>query len=134
MPLNDNRNCSFLDEDFLIFVAKLITVFEKLKTKWGINSNWDVAAILVVFSVSGSSIMFVKPLWYMIFGVTELTPTWQVVIIWIVMVFPTYQAFLLIYGFLFGQFKFFWAKEKKMVEIVGSLFKRRSKIKPEETN
>lgn len=102
-------------------------MFERLKAKWGIKSNWDVAAILVVFSLSGSSIMFVKPLWYMIFGVTELTPTWLVVIIWIVMVLPTYQAFLLIYGFLLGQFRFFWAKEKKMVELTVRLFSRKQK-------
>ncbi len=102
-------------------------MIKKLKTKWGINSNWDVIAILIVFSISGSSIMFVKPLWYKIFGVTEVTPTWQIVIIWVVMVFPTYQIFLLIYGFLFGQFKFFWAKEKKMAQAVASLFKKRNK-------
>ena len=100
-------------------------MIERLKTKWGIKSNWDVVAILIVFAISGSSIMFVKPLWYSIFGVTEATPTWLKIIIWIAMVFPTYQAFLLIYGFIFGQFKFFWAKEVKMVQIVGRLFKKR---------
>lgn len=101
-------------------------MLEKLKTKWGIKSNWDVVAILIVFAISGSSIMFVKPIWYSIFGVSEATPTWLKIIIWIAMVFPTYQAFLLIYGFIFGQFKFFWAKEVKMVQIVGRLFKKRS--------
>ena len=100
-------------------------MIERLKTKWGIRSNWDVVAILIVFAISGSSIMFVKPLWYSIFGVTEATPTWLKVIIWIAMVFPTYQAFLLIYGFIFGQFRFFWAKEVKMVQLIGRLFKKR---------
>ena len=99
-------------------------MFEKLKVKWGIRSNWDVIAILIVFAISGSSIMFVKPLWFSVFGVTESTPFWLKTIIWLAMVFPTYQAFLLIYGFLFGQFRFFWAKEKKMVELVGRLFKK----------
>ena len=98
-------------------------MLEKLKKKWGIKSNWDVIAILIVFSLSGSSIMFVKPLWFNIFGVTDATPTWLRVVIWIAMVFPTYQAFLLIYGFIFGQFKFFWMKEKMMVQAIGRLFK-----------
>jgi hypothetical protein len=100
-------------------------MLEKLKDKWGIKSNWDVVAILIVFSVSGSSIMFVKPIWYNIFGVTDATPTWLKVIIWLAMVFPTYQAFLLIYGFIFGQFKFFWAKEKMMVQAIGRIFIRK---------
>ena len=100
-------------------------MFEKLKTKWGINSNWDVLAIMIVFAISGSSILFVKPIWYGIFGVTEDTPTWLRIIIWLAMVFPTYQAFLLIYGFLLGQFRFFWAKEKAMYNAVAGLFRRK---------
>ncbi len=97
-------------------------MLEKLKKKWGIRSNWDVVAILIVFAISGSSIMFVKPLWFNIFGVTEATPTWLRVTIWIAMVFPTYQAFLMIYGFIFGQFRFFWMKEKMMAQAIGRLF------------
>ena len=102
-------------------------MLKKLKAKWGIKSNWDVVAIIIVFSISGSSIMFVKPLWFHVFGVTDATPTYLRVIIWLAMVFPTYQAFLLIYGFIFGQFRFFWAKEKKMVQVIGRIFKKRVK-------
>ena len=100
-------------------------MLERLKAKWGISSNWDVLAILIVFSVSGSSILFVKPLWYSIFNITEATPTWIRILVWLAMVFPTYQAFLLIYGFLLGQFKFFWAKEKAMYYAVAGLFKKK---------
>ena len=100
-------------------------MLEKLKAKWGLKTNWDIIAVIIVFSISGSSIMFVKPIWFKFFGVTEATPTWLRVLIWLAMVFPTYQAFLLIYGFIFGQFKFFWAKEKKMAQAVGRLFSRR---------
>ena len=111
----------------MTFAAYTMRMFEKLKAKWGIKTNWDVAAILIVFAISGSSIMFVKPLWFNIFGVTDATPGWLKFTIWVAMVFPTYQAFLLIYGFIFGQFRFFWAKEKKMVQIVGKLFKKRTR-------
>jgi uncharacterized protein DUF6787 len=106
-------------------------MLEKLKKKWELKSNWDLLAIIIVFSISGSSIMFVRPLWFKVFGVTDATPTWLKVLIWLAMVFPTYQAFLLIYGFIFGQFKFFWAKEKKMALAIGRLFKRKSKIEEE---
>lgn len=95
---------------------------ERLKLKWGITSNWDILAIMIVFAISGSSILFVKPLWFGLFNITEATPTWLRVLVWIAMVFPTYQAFLLIYGFLLGQFKFFWAKEKAMYNVIKSLF------------
>ena len=107
------------------FAAYDNIMLEKLKAKWGIKSNWDVVAILIVFAISGSSIMFVKPVWFKIFGVTDATPTWLKFVIWLAMVFPTYQAFLLIYGFIFGQFRFFWAKEKMMVKAIGYIFKRK---------
>lgn len=97
-------------------------MLEKLKTKWGLHTNWDVLAVIIVFSISGSSIMFVKPLWFKLFGVTDATPFWLKSIIWLIMVFPTYQVFLLIYGFIFGQFAFFWKKEKKMAQAIFRLF------------
>jgi hypothetical protein len=31
----------------------------------------------------------------------------------------------LIYGFIFGQFKFFWLKEKKMAQAIGRIFIRK---------
>ena len=40
----------------------------------------------------------------------------------LIIVFPVYQVLILIIGFLFGQFKFFWAFEKKMLVRLG--FKR----------
>ena len=51
-------------KDFKTFAAYSIIMWEKLKLKWGINSNWDVVAIIIVFAISGSSIMFVKPVWF----------------------------------------------------------------------
>jgi hypothetical protein len=108
-------------------------MIERLKEKWGIKSNWQILLILIVFSLAGSSIMFVKPLWYNVFGVTESTPTWLRVTIWLIMVFPTYQVFLLIYGFLLGQFDFFWKKEKVMFRAMIKPFRFRRK-KPEIIN
>jgi hypothetical protein len=32
---------------------------------------------------------------------------------------------LLVYGFIFGQFRFFWEKEKQMVQRIGKLFTRK---------
>jgi hypothetical protein len=34
---------------------------------------------------------------------------------------------LLIYGFIFGQFRFFWEKEKQMVKRIGRLFAGKKK-------
>ncbi|HCO85018.1 MAG TPA: diacylglyceryl transferase, partial [Arenibacter sp.] len=37
----------------------------------------------------------------------------------ILLIFPIYQFLLVIYGWLFGQFKFFWEFEKKMLSRMG---------------
>ncbi|MFW5726702.1 MAG: DUF6787 family protein, partial [bacterium] len=37
---------------------------------------------------------------------------------------PAYQFLLLGYGALFGQFQFFWNKEKKMLKRISKTFKR----------
>ena len=47
---------------------------------------------------------------------------WGVTLYWILrilLIFPFYQVLLVIYGWLFGQFKFFWEFEKKMLSRMG---------------
>lgn len=86
----------------------------RLKQKWNVNSNWDFIAIMIVFSLAGMSIVYVrKPLFHLL-GITAATPFWIKFFAWLAIVFPTYQINLLIFGFLLGQFHFFWEKEKQM--------------------
>ncbi|MEL0308655.1 MAG: DUF6787 family protein, partial [Flavobacteriaceae bacterium] len=39
----------------------------------------------------------------------------------IILIFPLYQVLLVLFGWIFGQFKFFWAFEKKMLKRLGIL-------------
>jgi len=95
---------------------------DTLKRKWNIKSNWDFMAIMIVFSIAGMSIVFVRvPLFY-ILGINETTPFWIKFIAWLAIVFPTYQINLIIFGFLLGQFPFFWEKEKQMGRFFIRLF------------
>jgi len=87
---------------------------KKLKKKWNIDSNWDFILIMIVFSIAGMSIVYVRrPLFYVL-GITAATPFWIKFVTWLIIVFPTYQINLIIFGFLLGQFNFFWEKEKQM--------------------
>ncbi len=93
---------------------------DKLKERWGINSNWAVVAILLVFALNGSFAAWVaKP----ITNLLGLSPdTISPFIFWplrIVLIFPIYQLTLPIVGWCFGQFKFFWAFEKKFLSRLG---------------
>ena len=93
---------------------------KKLKEKWGIISNFQLAIILIVFSVTGSiAVWIAKPLLDFVgLDKTTLSP-WVFWPIRILIIFPIYQILIVIIGALFGQFRFFWEFEKKMLSRLG---------------
>ncbi len=68
--------------------------------------------VLCVFACTGLTVTFIKP-WIHHLFFDEGGGTWFHVVYWI-LVLPFYNVLLLFYGFLFGQFRFFWEFEKKM--------------------
>ncbi|MEW6283854.1 MAG: DUF6787 family protein [Candidatus Eremiobacterota bacterium] len=88
---------------------------ERLKARWGITSNFQVAVILVVFALTGTTAVYVKKPILAWLGVTPHTPGWLRVTATLVVVLGVYQVLLLAYGALLGQFPFFWAFEKRML-------------------
>ena len=95
----------------------------KLKEKWGITSNYQIIIILLVFSITGSiAVWIAKPVLNLIGLDKEVVSPWLFWPIRILIIFPIYQILIVIIGTLFGQFKFFWGFEKKMLTRLG--FKR----------
>ena len=93
---------------------------KKLKQRWGIESNWQLAIILLVFAITGYSSLFIaKPLLDLIGLSQENTNPWIYRPLRLLLIFPFYQVLILIYGWIFGQFKFFWKFEKKMLSKMG---------------
>ena len=91
-------------------------IIERLKKRYGLATNAQVWAILAVYSLAGMSISFtVRPLYnFEYHHAHPHTPFWIRVLSYIMVAVPIYRCFLLLYGFCFGQFKFFWEREKKM--------------------
>jgi len=102
--------------------------FEKLKKRWEIDSNFSIIIILIVFSITGSlAVKLARPILDAIgMSYDSLPDVWYwYVLYWctrILLIFPTYQVLLVVIGTLFGQHKFFWNFEKKMLKRIG--FKR----------
>ena len=95
----------------------------KLKEKWGITSNFQLLIIFFVFSVTGSLALWVaKPILDFVGLDKSAVSPWIFWPIRISIIFPIYQVLIVIVGALFGQFKFFWNFEKKMLSRLG--FKR----------
>ena len=100
---------------------------ERLKKKWGIESNFSFWMIMLTFTLAGLSIVQIRPLYWGLLGFTEEHPSKLIkTITYILLVFPTYQISLIIFGTLLGQFKFFWAKEKKMLSFFAKPFRKKT--------
>ena len=93
---------------------------KKLKEKWGITSNFQIIIILLVFSITGSiAVIVAKPVLNLVGLDKEAVSPWVFWPIRIFIIFPIYQVLIVIIGALFGQFKFFWDFEKKMLYRLG---------------
>lgn len=85
---------------------------EKLKSRWNLKSTTQVIIVLIVFACTGTTVLLIKrPLFAYWFPDGE-KPLWAS-ITYFILILPVYNVFLLFYGFVFGQFKFFWEFEKK---------------------
>ncbi len=90
----------------------------RLQQKWGVETTRQVLVILVIFSLAGSSVVWLRKGLFFLLQYDDHTPLWLKTVTYIIFVFPAYQCLLLLYGFLLGQFDFFWEKEKKMLKWV----------------
>lgn len=95
-------------------------MWNKLKKRWNIDSDFQVIIILVVFALTGSSSVFVKDYIFEKININNETTAlhWRIPL-YILIILPAYQVLLLFFGFIFGQFAFFWAFVKKMLRIFG---------------
>ncbi len=89
-------------------------MLSRLKQKWSIASPWQFWAIMLTFSLAGMAITQVRRPLFHLFGIEPETPFWIKTVVYLASIFPLYQLFLLIFGTLLGQFRFFWEKEKAM--------------------
>ena len=64
--------------------------------------------ILLVFALTGFTVMYLKK-----FVKPYLGEEWWVDMVYYILILPVYNLLLLFYGFIFGQFKYFWAFEQR---------------------
>tara|TARA_B100000900_G_scaffold145234_1_gene123092 strand:- start:16551 stop:16874 length:324 start_codon:yes stop_codon:yes gene_type:complete len=99
---------------------KINMFMKKLKDKWNIKSNFQLIIILIVFAITGSTSLVVSEPILEFLGITSTSmSSWLFTPLRLIIVFPVYQLLILVIGFLFGQFNFFWQLEKKMLIKMG---------------
>ncbi len=97
-----------------------LKLFKKLYTKWKVTYRWELIAIFIVFAITGSTSARISGPLIDFLNIKETVQNnfiyW---VLRILIIFPIYQFLLVIIGWVFGQFKFFWAFEKKMLRRMG---------------
>ncbi|WP_374507347.1 DUF6787 family protein [Flavobacterium sp.] len=92
---------------------------KKLKERWGVQSNFQLAIIFIVFAITGSASAMASKLVCIWLGITKDDFGFFFTPIRLLLIFPLYQVLLVGIGFLFGQFPFFWQFEKKLLRQMG---------------
>ena len=105
---------------FFLLLKFILFIFKKLERKWVLDYKWEMIRVFMVFAITGSSSLIVGRPIIALMGITKenLNPVlyWFLFII-IGLIF--YQILLVSFGWLFGQFRFFWEFEKKMLRRFG---------------
>ena len=121
----------FLVSSIALFLTYLLIrlclfLFKKLESKWVVQYRWEMIRIFIVFAITGSSSVLIGRPFIKLLGITKenLNPIlYYILFIFLSLIF--YQILLVAIGWLFGQFKFFWKFEQKMLRRfgLGFLFK-----------
>lgn len=91
-----------------------------LKKRWGIESNFQLVLIFIVFAINGSLSARISGFVMNYFGINNENTHWvSFYIILIIIVLPLYPLLLMFFGYLFGQSKFFFPFSKKMLISMG---------------
>lgn len=93
---------------------------EKLKKRWGITSNFQLVIIFVVFAINGSLSSLISKNLMKLLGINNENTHWiPYYILLLVLVLPLYPFLLMLFGYLFGQSKFFFPFAKRMLKSMG---------------
>lgn len=97
-----------------------VWVINKLERRWVVDAKWELIRIFIVFAVTGSSSVFVGRPIMKLMGITK--ENLNIIVYWVLFIIiglVFYQLLLVFFGWAFGQFKFFWNFEKKMLKHFG---------------
>ncbi len=96
----------------------------RLRAKWNLKNTSQVVVVLIVFACTGFTVLFIKkPILTLLAGDEGNTKLASV--LYYIFILPIYNVLLLFFGFVFGQFQFFWEFEKRSFRRLASLFRKK---------
>ena len=105
---------------FFVLLKLTLLIFSKLEKKWDVKYRWELISIFLVFAITGSSSVFISRPLIKLMGINkENLSVFAYWVLYIFIGFIFYQILLVVNGWIFGQYKFFWNFEKKMLRRLG---------------
>ena len=103
-----------------IFIVISLFCFRKLKNRWVLEYRWQFIAVFMVFAITGSTAGRISSPVMQFLGLgSDDISGWLYWPLRILLIFPLYQMLLLMVAWIFGQYKFFYQFEKKMLSRMG---------------
>lgn len=93
-------------------------MIQRFKKKWNIQTNLQLILIFIVVSVTGSAVLVVRKFAFHRLGIEHDTSLLIKIPLYILILVPSYQVLLLVIGGLLGQFRFFYAFQKKSLSFL----------------
>lgn len=110
---------------FVLLLIFILSLFKFLEKRWKVDQKWKVIRIFIVFAITGSlSIIIAKPIFESLglvkenFGSHFLVLTFFYVLKFF-LVLPLYKVLLVFFGWLFGEYKFFFEFTLKLASRLG---------------
>ena len=108
----------------LFFVLLKLTVFilKKLEKRWIVKERWQITRIFIIFAITGTTSLYVTTPIFNAIGLTKdafSDNAFYLVLYYVIKFFailPFYKILLLVFGWIFGEYKFFYAFVKKMFD------------------
>jgi len=107
-------------------------MFENLKKKWKVD-NKQLILILCTFAVTGTLTAYISRSITGWVGFTDVTFWGWKLLLRLFILLIGYQVIILIVSFFFGQFRFFWNYEKKILRWMGVMKKPKEEVGSQET-
>ena len=98
------------------YLFELECLMEKIRKLFKVDSNYQLFIVNVVFAITGSLALYLAGILLDLINIS--TDNTNTLIYWtlrIILILPVYQVLLLLVGAIFGEFKYFWAMEKKII-------------------
>ncbi len=100
-------------------------MLEKLKQRWKVTGT-QLFLILCVFAITGTTTAYISKAITAWLGLTTESPLWQRAGLRAIVLIFGYQVIILLVSIPFGQFRFFWNYEKKILRRMGLIKKEKA--------